>query len=168
MVVGDADVDKSALLHTANDSSLPLSSSGFRTKVVQLGGKRIQLQFWDISSTPDRSWRDSAFYEGADGEEYDYDTARRRSFDHCLTVASEVEQVGSPAPLEAMLVGGRSSSPTTEASREVDFAAAQELAAHKGIPLFIEAALDRKEGDNIRIDESQMERAFLELTSRIY
>ncbi len=85
LLVGDSGVGKSSLLlRFATGDFEELSSTigvDFKSKVVDVGGKRVKLTVWDTTGQERFRTLTSSYYRGAHGIVYVFDVTRRETFE---------------------------------------------------------------------------------------
>ena len=85
LLVGDSGVGKSSLLlRFATGDFEELSSTigvDFKSKVIDVGGKRVKLTVWDTAGQERFRTLTSSYYRGAHGIVYVFDVTRRETFE---------------------------------------------------------------------------------------
>jgi len=158
LLIGDSGVGKSCLLlrfadDTYTESYISTIGVDFKIRTIQLDGKTIKLQIWDTAGQERFRTITSSYYRGAHGIIVVYDTTEMESFNNVKQWLHEIDRYATEG-VNKLLVGNKSD---LVAKRQVDTAAAKELADGLSIP-FLETSA--KSADNV-------ERAFMTMASEI-
>jgi len=158
LMIGDSGVGKSSILLRFTDDDFeedrPCTIGvDFKTKMMDLDGKRINLTIWDTAGQEKFRSLTSSYYRGTQGIILVYDVTIRASFDAVTHWLSEVEMYTTNKDVIMMLVGSKIDKPNREISREegIKFAKSKSM-------LFIECSAKTKLG---------IQQAFEELVQKI-
>eukprot|EP00026_Physarum_polycephalum_P013656 Phypoly_transcript_14080.p1 GENE.Phypoly_transcript_14080~~Phypoly_transcript_14080.p1 ORF type:complete len:205 (+),score=28.32 Phypoly_transcript_14080:179-793(+) len=158
LMIGDSDVGKSSILlrftdDLYNDEQPVTIGVDFKIKMVEIGGKKINLTIWDTAGQEKFRSLTSSYYRGTQGIILVYDVTRRESFANLTSWLSEIETYTTNPDVVKLLVGNKVDKENREVSREeaVEFARSQAM-------LFIECSAKTRLG---------VQQAFEELVMRI-
>ncbi|PRP79229.1 RAB18, member RAS oncogene family isoform 2 [Planoprotostelium fungivorum] len=157
LMIGDSGVGKSSILLRFTDDDFEEDQPctigvDFKTKMVNLEGKRIALTIWDTAGQEKFRSLTSSYYRGAHGIIITYDVTNRLSFDCLAMWLKEVEVYIDKEPI-LLLVGNKVDKTDRKVSREEGAKFAEK---HKMV--FIEASAKTKLG---------IQQAFEELVQKI-
>jgi len=129
VLIGDASVGKTALLHRFADDSFDdnyISTVGvdFRFRTVTLDNKLVKLQIWDTAGQERFRQITSAYYRGAHGVILVYDITESSSFEHVQDWLDEVHK-SAGSTVTKLIVGNKAD---LVESRQVEEATAQNYA----------------------------------------
>jgi len=160
LLIGDSAVGKSCLLlrfaeETYQDGTINMTSVEFKTKIITVDGRQVQLQVWDTAGQERFRTITSSFYRGAHGIIVVYDITEQGTFNNVKLWMQEIQRYAS-ASVSKMLVGNKAD---LEERRVVPTATAKEYADGIAIPfaetsaktgLSVEAAFHRITSDVLR------------------
>lgn len=158
LMIGDSDVGKSSILlrftdDTYNDEQPVTIGVDFKIKLVEFGGKKVNLTIWDTAGQEKFRSLTSSYYRGTQGIILAYDVTRRDSFDNLEGWLSEIETYTTNPDVVKLLVGNKVDKENREVSREEAAAFARSKAM-----LFIECSAKTRLG---------VQQAFEELVMKI-
>ncbi|CAI9114700.1 OLC1v1015479C1 [Oldenlandia corymbosa var. corymbosa] len=145
LLIGDSGVGNSSLLESfsGGDSSSSSCTSfittigiDFKTRTVELDGRRVNLKIWDIAGQERfRTITSASYYRGAMGIVFVYDVTDESSFDDIRHWIRNIdEQHASSDKVCKILVGNKAD--VDETKRVVSTAQGQALADQYGIEFF--------------------------------
>lgn len=156
--MGDSGVGKSCLLlrfrdGTYSEGYTSTIGNDFKIRTVELGGKTIKLQTWDMVGQEDGRTRNSAYYKGAHGIIVVYDATNQESF---AKARKHLQAMGrhTSEPRNKLLVGNKCDMTT---KKVVNYATAKKVADSLNIS-FLETSA--KNSNNV-------EQAFLAMVAEI-
>jgi len=140
LLIGDSGVGKSSILvRFAEDDfeeDRPCTIGvDFKTKVIDLDGKKINLTIWDTAGQEKFRSLTSSYYRGTQGIILVYDVTRRSSFASLELWLGEIELYATNRDVVKFLVGNKVDKNNREVSREE----AQKFAKSKSM-LFMECS----------------------------
>jgi len=140
LLIGDSGVGKSSILvRFAEDDfeeDRPCTIGvDFKTKVLDLDGKKINLTIWDTAGQEKFRSLTSSYYRGTQGIILVYDVTRRSSFASLELWLGEIELYATNRDVVKFLVGNKVDKNNREVSREE----AQKFAKSKSM-LFMECS----------------------------
>ncbi|ETO27178.1 hypothetical protein RFI_09954 [Reticulomyxa filosa] len=129
VLIGDASVGKTALLHRFADDSFDdnyISTVGvdFRFRTVTLDKKLVKLQIWDTAGQERFRQITSAYYRGAHGVILVYDITQKSTFEHVQDWLDEVHRCAG-SNVTKLVVGNKAD---LVEHREVEETSAQSYA----------------------------------------
>ncbi|XP_009602059.1 ras-related protein RABE1c-like [Nicotiana tabacum] len=138
LLIGDSGVGKSCLISRFSDGSFTtnyISTIGidFKTRTIELEGKRIKLKVWDTAGQERFKSITTAYYRGAMGILLVYDVTDESSFNNIRNWIRSIEQHGSDN-VNKILVGNKAD--MDESKRVVPTSTGQALADEYGIKFF--------------------------------
>uniref|UniRef100_A0A7S4PAY2 Ras-related protein Rab-4 n=1 Tax=Paramoeba aestuarina TaxID=180227 RepID=A0A7S4PAY2_9EUKA len=148
IVIGDASVGKSCLLHSFLEEKFKKNSSHtigveFGSKVLDVSGKNVKLQIWDTAGQERFRSVTRSYYRGAAGALLVYDITRRDSYNHCSSWLADARSLANP-DIVIILVGNKSD---LDGEREVTFLEASRFAQENDMIFFETSALT---GDSVQ------------------
>ncbi|CAG2168511.1 unnamed protein product, partial [Oppiella nova] len=140
LLIGDSGVGKSCLmLRFADDKYIESINStvgvDFKSRTIELDGKRVRLQIWDTGGQERYSTITSSYYRGAHGIIVVYDVTDMKSFQNVKKWLREIDLYVSDN-VNKIIVGNKCHLTT---KKVVDYATANEFAENLGIP-FLETS----------------------------
>ncbi|XP_071737876.1 ras-related protein RAB1BV-like isoform X4 [Rutidosis leptorrhynchoides] len=138
LLIGDRGAGKSCLLSRFSDRSfttsfIPTIGIDFKTRTIELDGKRIKLQIWDTAGQERFRTITTSYYRGAMGILLVYDVTDVSSFNNIRKWIRNIEQHASDN-VNKILVGNKAD--MDESKRAVPTAKGQALADEYGIKFF--------------------------------
>jgi Ras-related protein Rab-1A len=132
LLIGDSAVGKSCMLlrfadQTFTESYISTVGVDFKSRQIELDGKRVKLQIWDTAGQERFRNVTSSYYRGAHGILVCYDITSRKSFGNIAGWLADVERYASE-DIHLLLVGTKSDLeqqrqvPRDEAERIAEFA----------------------------------------------
>merc|ERR1711974_121878 len=123
LLIGDSGVGKSSIILRFCDddfSEKQASTIGvdFKTKFVEMRGKRLKLALWDTAGQERFRTLTSSYYRGAQGVILCYDCCNRDSFEHVKFWLEEVKKHATNQDAILMLVANKVDLPNPEVPRE--------------------------------------------------
>ncbi|GLT89842.1 hypothetical protein SLE2022_078060 [Rubroshorea leprosula] len=138
LLIGDSGVGKTCL--TLRFSGEPFQTSflstigiDYKTKIIELDGKRIKLQIWDTAGQERFLSLTRNYYAGARGILLVYDVTDESSFNNIRQWMEDIE-VNGPDDVNKILVGNKADK--DESKRAVSTSRGQALADEYGIKFF--------------------------------
>jgi len=158
LMIGDSGVGKSSILLRFTDDDFEEDQPctigvDFKTKIVNLENKRVNLTIWDTAGQEKFRSLTSSYYRGAHGIIITYDVTRRDTFDSLSMWLKEVEVYLTDKDPITLLVGNKVDKAERQVSRDEGAKFAK-----KHSMLFIEASAKTKLG---------IQQAFEELVQKI-
>eukprot|EP01117_Protostelium_nocturnum_P000607 TRINITY_DN106_c0_g1_i1.p1 TRINITY_DN106_c0_g1~~TRINITY_DN106_c0_g1_i1.p1 ORF type:complete len:207 (+),score=72.38 TRINITY_DN106_c0_g1_i1:94-714(+) len=158
LMIGDSGVGKSSILLRFTDDDFEEDQPctigvDFKTKIVNLENKRINLTIWDTAGQEKFRSLTSSYYRGAHGIIITYDVTRRNTFSSLSMWLKEVEVYLTNMEPVILLIGNKVDKAQREVSREEGIKFAKEHSM-----LFIESSAKTKLG---------IQQAFEELVQKI-
>jgi len=158
LMIGDSGVGKSSILLRFTDDDFEEDQPctigvDFKTKIVNLEDKRVNLTIWDTAGQEKFRSLTSSYYRGAHGIIITYDVTRRDTFDSLSMWLKEVEVYLTDKDPITLLVGNKVDKAERQVSRDEGAKFAK-----KHSMLFIEASAKTKLG---------IQQAFEELVQKI-
>lgn len=158
LMIGDSDVGKSSILlrftdDLYNDEQPVTIGVDFKIKMVEFGGKKVNLTIWDTAGQEKFRSLTSSYYRGTQGIILVYDVTRRDSFNSLEIWLNEIETYTTNPDVVKLLVGNKIDKDNREVSREEAAAFARSKAM-----LFIECSAKTRLG---------VQQAFEELVMKI-
>ncbi len=147
IVCGDGAVGKTSLIkryseNTFSDNYITTVGANFATKRIQINGKQITSQYWDMGGQPQFKIVRQNFYRGARGVIYVFDVSRRETFENLEKWREEVNEILDDT--SGIIIGNKIDLP-----RNVDEEEAREYALSINVQYFETSVLE-----NINIQES--------------
>jgi len=146
LLIGDSGVGKSSILLRFTDDDFEEDHPAtigvdFKTKLITLDGKRVNLTIWDTAGQEKFRSLTSSYYRGTHGIILVYDVTKRVSFLSLEQWLNEVEMYSTNQDVITLLVGNKVDKSEREVSREeaAKFAKAKSM-------LFIECSAKTKLG----------------------
>eukprot|EP01119_Soliformovum_irregulare_P013081 TRINITY_DN3455_c0_g1_i1.p2 TRINITY_DN3455_c0_g1~~TRINITY_DN3455_c0_g1_i1.p2 ORF type:complete len:203 (-),score=31.29 TRINITY_DN3455_c0_g1_i1:55-663(-) len=157
-IIGDSGVGKSCILLRFTDDNFDEGQAvtigvDFKTKLMVLDGKKINLTIWDTAGQEKFRSLTSSYYRGAHGIICVYDVTNRASFNAIEHWLEEIQTNCTNGDVVTLLVGNKIDMPNREVTREE----AAKFARQKAM-LFIECSAKTKLG---------VEQTFEELVQKI-
>jgi len=111
LIIGDSGVGKSCLLLRFSDDSFTPSfittiGIDFKTRTIELEGKRIKLQIWDTAGQERFRTITTAYYRGAMGILLVYDVTDEKSFNNIRNWIRNIEQHATES-VNKILIGNK-------------------------------------------------------------
>eukprot|EP01091_Cochliopodium_minus_P020653 TRINITY_DN909_c0_g1_i1.p1 TRINITY_DN909_c0_g1~~TRINITY_DN909_c0_g1_i1.p1 ORF type:complete len:200 (+),score=47.59 TRINITY_DN909_c0_g1_i1:66-665(+) len=113
LIIGDSGVGKSCLLlrytdNTFTDSFISTIGVDFKTKIVDIQGKKIKMECWDTAGQERFQTITASYYRGASGIILVYDVTNRESFEKLTLWKSEIDKYsGKNDNLQVMILGNK-------------------------------------------------------------
>ena len=87
LILGDSGVGKSSILiryteEKFNHSHIATIGLDFKTKTIEIDGKKLEMQVWDTAGTEKFRVITRTYYQGSSGIIIAYDCSDQRSFDN--------------------------------------------------------------------------------------
>lgn len=146
LTLGDASVGKTCILLRFAENEFPLSTMPtigieYKTKVIELRGRKINLQIWDTAGQ-ERYHRTLAttFYKRVHGIALVFDLTERSSFDHVESWVQQIQQKADPK-VAVVLVANK-----MDLVENKDFIEARTFADSHCLPFF---AVSAKTGEGV-------------------
>jgi len=160
LLVGDSGVGKSSILLRFTDDEFEEGGLSvtigvdFKVKILEMGGKRLNLRIWDTAGQEKFRSLTSSYYRGTQGIILVYDVTKRETFQHIETWLQEINLYSTNSEVRKMLIGNKvDKSEPRQVSREEGLAFAKKHAM-----LFIECSAKTRLG---------VQQAFEELVQKI-
>ncbi|XP_071942107.1 ras-related protein Rab-8A-like isoform X2 [Antedon mediterranea] len=159
VVIGDYGVGKTSIVMRFTDDTFDTFPAtigvDFKLRTIELDGKKIKLQIWDLRMSGTRCKSVSnVYYRGTGGIMVVYDITNKESFENCQVWLNDIKEKASP-DVEIILLGSKCDE--DDEKRQVSQEQGQQLATEYGIK-FMETSA--KEAINI-------EMAFFTLTEDV-
>ena len=111
VLIGDSAVGKTNILlrYTKDDfhsHTKPTIGTDFASKVINLNGLTVKVQFWDTAGQEKYKSLSSSYYREAHGVILIYDITKRETFEHCDRWLSDLE-ANATGSYEVLLVGNK-------------------------------------------------------------
>eukprot|EP00928_Gymnodinium_smaydae_P087829 TRINITY_DN72022_c0_g1_i1.p2 TRINITY_DN72022_c0_g1~~TRINITY_DN72022_c0_g1_i1.p2 ORF type:complete len:203 (+),score=45.16 TRINITY_DN72022_c0_g1_i1:67-675(+) len=146
LIIGDSGVGKSSILlrfcdDEFNEKQASTIGVDFKTKFLQLRGKKLKLALWDTAGQERFRTLTSSYYRGAQGIILCYDSSQRSTFEHVKFWQDEVAKYSTNQDAIVMLVANKVDLPTQTVTRQEgeDFAFANSM-------MFIETSAKTRQG----------------------
>lgn len=146
LIIGDSSVGKSSILlrfcdDEFNEKQASTIGVDFKTKHMQVKGKKLKLALWDTAGQERFRTLTSSYYRGAQGIVLVYDCCQRQTFEHIKFWQEEVRKYSTNQDAILMLVANKVDLPDQEVPRSEgeEFAFANSM-------MFIEASAKTKQG----------------------
>mmetsp|Transcript_34732 Transcript_34732/g.81087 ORF Transcript_34732/g.81087 Transcript_34732/m.81087 type:complete len:204 (+) Transcript_34732:78-689(+) len=146
LIIGDSGVGKSSILlrfseDEFNEKQASTIGVDFKTKLMQVRGKKLKLALWDTAGQERFRTLTSSYYRGAQGIILVYDCTQRSSFDHVKFWQDEVRKYSTNQDAILMLVSNKVDLPSPQVTREEgeEFAFANSM-------MFIETSAKTRQG----------------------
>mmetsp|Transcript_29097 Transcript_29097/g.53040 ORF Transcript_29097/g.53040 Transcript_29097/m.53040 type:complete len:205 (+) Transcript_29097:53-667(+) len=146
LIIGDSGVGKSSILlrfaeDEFNEKQASTIGVDFKTKLMQVRGKKLKLALWDTAGQERFRTLTSSYYRGAQGIILVYDCCQRATFDHVKFWQDEVRKYSTNQDAILMLVANKIDLPSAEVTREEgeEFAFANSM-------MFIETSAKTRQG----------------------
>eukprot|EP01088_Endostelium_zonatum_P020036 TRINITY_DN71_c0_g1_i1.p2 TRINITY_DN71_c0_g1~~TRINITY_DN71_c0_g1_i1.p2 ORF type:complete len:210 (-),score=48.33 TRINITY_DN71_c0_g1_i1:706-1335(-) len=159
LIIGDSGVGKSSILLRFTDDEFDDEQActigvDFKTKVMNVDGKAINLTIWDTAGQEKFNALTSSYYRGTQGIILVYDVTRKNTFEHLTHWLNEIDLYCNSNPAVILLVGNKVDiSNIREVSKEEGF----EYARSKAM-LYIECSAKAQIG---------IQQAFEELVTKV-
>jgi len=119
LIIGDAGVGKSSLLlrycdDKFTDKTLSTIGVDFKTKMMNVRGKRIKLSIWDTAGQEKFRTLTSSYYRNAHGVILMYDATNRESFNHILYWLQQVSDQSTYQNVIRMVIGSKLDFPSKQ------------------------------------------------------
>jgi small GTP-binding protein len=123
IVVGDGAVGKTSLVkryseNTFKEDYLSTIGSGFATKRLNIDGKEITYQIWDLGGQPQFKVVRQNFYRGSRGVLYVFDVSRRETLENLTNWREEVNEFCGSVP--SVLIGNKIDLPRKVETQEAE------------------------------------------------
>jgi len=150
LLIGDSGVGKTCMLlrftdDTYTEEFITTIGADFKTRVIEVGGKRLKLQIWDTSGQERFRTITSSYYRGAHGIVVVYDITDPVSFTNVKQWLQEIERYAGGDDVGKILCGNKCD---IKDKRQVTVDSAKDFAESQGLQL-IETSAKGK----INIDE---------------
>merc|ERR1712232_1046996 len=146
LIIGDSGVGKSSILlrfcdDEFNDKQASTIGVDFKTKYMQVKGKKIKLAMWDTAGQERFRTLTASYYRGAQGVILVYDTTDRNTFEHVKYWQDEVRKYSTNPDAILMLVSNKVDLPAQQVTRQEgeEFAFANSM-------MFIETSAKTRQG----------------------
>lgn len=158
LIIGDSGVGKSSILlrfcdDEFNEKQASTIGVDFKTKILQLRGKKLKLALWDTAGQERFRTLTSSYYRGAQGIVLVFDYSQRKSFEQIKFWQDEVRKYSTNQDAVLMLVANKVDLPDPCVTREE----AEEFALNNSM-MFIETSAKTRQG---------IKQAFEELVQKI-
>ncbi|XP_071942106.1 ras-related protein Rab-8A-like isoform X1 [Antedon mediterranea] len=158
VIIGDSRVGKSSLLlrfvdDTFDPSFICTIGIDFKVRTIEIDGKKVKLQIWDIPGSERIMCLMPSYYRGSKGIIVVYDITNIKSFENSRVWLDNVKEKASE-DVELMLLGNK----CDEEDKQVSEEDGQQLAAEYGMK-FMETSA--KEAINV-------EKAFITLAEDVF
>lgn len=109
LLVGDPDVGRCAIFHPPAGNASVLSAMGvnFLKRQLEIDGKRIKLQIWNITGQESTQAVTPSYYHGTQGFIVAFDVTDKSSYDRILDWLLIIEQHASKRGSQKMLVANK-------------------------------------------------------------
>lgn len=109
LLVGDPDVGRCAIFHQPAGDASVLSAVGvnFLKRQLEIDGKRIKLQIWNIAGQESTQAVTSSYYHGAQGFIVAFDVTDKSSYDSILDWLLIIEKHASEQGSQKMLLANK-------------------------------------------------------------
>eukprot|EP01111_Echinosteliopsis_oligospora_P015444 TRINITY_DN611_c0_g1_i1.p1 TRINITY_DN611_c0_g1~~TRINITY_DN611_c0_g1_i1.p1 ORF type:complete len:205 (-),score=56.15 TRINITY_DN611_c0_g1_i1:54-668(-) len=123
LMIGDSDVGKSSILlrfteDEYNDDQPCTIGVDFKIKMVEYGGKKVNLTIWDTAGQEKFRSLTSSYYRGTQGIILVYDVTRRESFNNLEIWLNEIETYTTSPDVVKLLVGNKIDKENREVTKE--------------------------------------------------
>lgn len=146
LIIGDSGVGKSSLLlrfcdDEFNEKQASTIGVDFKTKFMQVRGKKLKLALWDTAGQERFRTLTSSYYRGAQGIILCYDCSQRNTFEHVKYWQEEVRKYSTNQDAILMLIANKVDLPNPEVSAQEgeEFAFANSM-------MFIETSAKTRQG----------------------
>mmetsp|Transcript_165686 Transcript_165686/g.526811 ORF Transcript_165686/g.526811 Transcript_165686/m.526811 type:complete len:204 (-) Transcript_165686:121-732(-) len=146
LIIGDSGVGKSSILlafcdDEFNDKQASTIGVDFKTKFMQVRGKKLKLALWDTAGQERFRTLTSSYYRGAQGIILCYDCSQKGTFEHVKFWLDEVRKYSTVQDAIVMLVANKVDLPDQQVSRQdgEEFAFANSM-------MFIETSAKTRQG----------------------
>mmetsp|Transcript_76882 Transcript_76882/g.213607 ORF Transcript_76882/g.213607 Transcript_76882/m.213607 type:complete len:203 (+) Transcript_76882:113-721(+) len=146
LIIGDSGVGKSSILlrfcdDEFNEKQASTIGVDFKTKFMQLRGKKLKLALWDTAGQERFRTLTSSYYRGAQGVILCYDCSQRATFEHVKFWQDEVRKYSTNQDAILMLVANKVDLPEPQVTRQEgeEFAFANSM-------MFIETSAKTRQG----------------------
>eukprot|EP00930_Biecheleria_cincta_P082078 TRINITY_DN7164_c0_g1_i1.p1 TRINITY_DN7164_c0_g1~~TRINITY_DN7164_c0_g1_i1.p1 ORF type:complete len:205 (+),score=46.80 TRINITY_DN7164_c0_g1_i1:50-664(+) len=146
LIIGDSGVGKSSILvrfcdDEFNEKQASTIGVDFKTKFMQVRGKKLKLALWDTAGQERFRTLTSSYYRGAQGIILVYDATQRTSFEHVKFWQDEVRKYSTNQDAILMLVANKVDLENPQVTKEEgeEFAFAQSM-------MFIETSAKTRQG----------------------
>eukprot|EP00448_Togula_jolla_P002947 CAMPEP_0170620232 /NCGR_PEP_ID=MMETSP0224-20130122/27947_1 /TAXON_ID=285029 /ORGANISM="Togula jolla, Strain CCCM 725" /LENGTH=204 /DNA_ID=CAMNT_0010946389 /DNA_START=25 /DNA_END=639 /DNA_ORIENTATION=+ len=146
LIIGDSGVGKSSILlrfcdDEFNEKQASTIGVDFKTKFMQVRGKKLKLALWDTAGQERFRTLTSSYYRGAQGIILVFDCTQRSTFEHVKFWQDEVRKYSTNQDAILMLVANK----VDLADPEVTRAEGEEFAFANSM-MFIEASAKTRQG----------------------
>ncbi|XP_058972115.1 ras-related protein Rab-13 [Pocillopora verrucosa] len=109
LLVGDPDVGKCAIFHPPAGDASGLSAMGvnFLKRQLEIDGKRVKLQIWNIAGQESTQAITPSYYHGTQGFIVAFDVTDKSSYDNILEWLLIIEEHASERGSQKMLVANK-------------------------------------------------------------
>jgi len=112
LLIGDSNVGKSSILLRFTDDDFDEDQSAtigvdFKIKMLELGGKRLNLTIWDTAGQEKFRSLTSSYYRGTHGIALVYDVTKRESFENINVWLKEIEIYATKPGVAKLLIGNK-------------------------------------------------------------
>ncbi len=147
IIIGDAGVGKSCILHRAvanefKDEYEVTIGAEFSSLIIKIQGKTVKLQVWDTAGQENFRSMIRVFYKGSHAAFLVYDITKKETFEKLEDWVADVRENALPE-VKVMLVGNRKDE---EKNREVPVESAKEFATRWQLVGFKETSAKTGEG----------------------
>eukprot|EP00927_Polykrikos_kofoidii_P075468 TRINITY_DN71703_c0_g1_i1.p1 TRINITY_DN71703_c0_g1~~TRINITY_DN71703_c0_g1_i1.p1 ORF type:complete len:204 (-),score=48.95 TRINITY_DN71703_c0_g1_i1:57-668(-) len=146
LIIGDSGVGKSSILlrfcdDEFNEKQASTIGVDFKTKLMQVRGKKLKLALWDTAGQERFRTLTSSYYRGAQGVILCYDCSQRATFEHIKFWQDEVRKYSTNQDAILMLVANKVDLPEQQVTRQEgeEFAFANSM-------MFIETSAKTRQG----------------------
>jgi len=146
LIIGDSGVGKSSILlcfcdNEFNEKQASTIGVDFKTKFMQVRGKKLKLALWDTAGQERFRTLTSSYYRGAQGVILCYDCSQKTSFEHVKFWQEEVRKYSTNQDAILMLVANKVDLPDQQVTR----AEGEEFAFANSM-MFIETSAKTRQG----------------------
>ncbi|OLP87958.1 Ras-related protein Rab-18 [Symbiodinium microadriaticum] len=150
LIIGDSGVGKSSILlrfcdDEFNEKQASTIGVDFKTKFLQVRGKKLKLALWDTAGQERFRTLTSSYYRGAQGIILCYDCTQRSSFEHVKFWQDEVRKYSTNQDAILMLVSNK----VDLADQQVTRTEGEEFAFANSM-MFIETSAKTRQKQNTR------------------
>eukprot|EP00746_Dinoflagellata_sp_MGD_P039261 gnl/MRDRNA2_/MRDRNA2_19467_c0_seq1.p1 gnl/MRDRNA2_/MRDRNA2_19467_c0~~gnl/MRDRNA2_/MRDRNA2_19467_c0_seq1.p1 ORF type:complete len:235 (+),score=51.71 gnl/MRDRNA2_/MRDRNA2_19467_c0_seq1:88-705(+) len=146
LIIGDSGVGKSSILlrfcdDDFNEKQASTIGVDFKTKFMQVKGKKLKLALWDTAGQERFRTLTSSYYRGAQGICLVYDCTQKATFEHIKFWQDEVRKYSTNQDAVLMLIANKVDLPNAEVTR----AEGEEFAFANSM-MFIECSAKTRQG----------------------